>query len=113
MSFLGGFFFIRIHLNLSIRHFLKRNCLFFRWSFGIVLWEIFTLGGTPYPTVPIEQLMDYLTHGQRMMQPNHCPTELYDLMRQCWDLSPEDRPTFVEISYRIEQIFKDNVSEVR
>ncbi|KXJ28420.1 fibroblast growth factor receptor 4 [Exaiptasia diaphana] len=81
------------------------------WSFGIVLWEIFTLGGTPYPTVPIEQLMDFLTQGQRMMQPNHCPTDLYDLMRQCWEYSPEDRPTFVEISYRLEQIFKDNVSE--
>ena len=83
-----------------------------RWSFGIVLWEIFTLGGTPYPTVPIEQLMEFLTQGQRMKQPDCCPVEMYAIMRRCWDPCPEQRPNFAEISQIIRQIFDEYVAEV-
>jgi serine/threonine protein kinase len=46
------------------------------WSFGILMWEIFTLGGNPYPTVPVEKLFDYLKEGNRMTKPMYCDDEL-------------------------------------
>ena len=46
------------------------------WSFGILMWEIFTLGGNPYPTVPVEKLFDYLKEGNRMCKPMYCDDEM-------------------------------------
>jgi len=58
------------------------------------LWEIFTLGGTPYPTVPHERLFEILREGHRMDKPPCCSDAQYALMRQCWQYDPNKRPTF-------------------
>jgi serine/threonine protein kinase len=46
------------------------------WSFGVLMWEIFTLGGNPYPSVPVEKLFDYLKEGNRMSKPMYCDDEM-------------------------------------
>lgn len=46
------------------------------WSFGIVLWEIVTLGGNPYSTIPARDLMGFLKVGYRMECPKNCSEEL-------------------------------------
>ena len=46
------------------------------WSFGILLWEMMTLGGTPYPSVPVEKMFDYLRAGKRIDPPQCCSLEM-------------------------------------
>lgn len=64
------------------------------WSFGVVLWEIFTLGGMPYSTIPHEDLYGKLMSGYRMERPPLAPESLYDTMKRCWNHFPDDRPEF-------------------
>ncbi|KAM9734742.1 LOW QUALITY PROTEIN: fibroblast growth factor receptor 1b, partial [Menidia menidia] len=72
------------------------------WSFGVLLWEIFTLGGSPYPGVPVEELFKLLREGHRMERPSGCPPELYVLMRSCWHGAPTRRPTFHQLQEELE-----------
>ncbi|XP_023237493.1 fibroblast growth factor receptor 3-like [Centruroides sculpturatus] len=74
------------------------------WSYGVLLWEIMTLGGTPYPSVPVENLFKLLKEGHRMYKPAHCSLEIYLIMRQCWDSSPQKRPTFTELVEDLDRI---------
>ncbi|XP_036606684.1 fibroblast growth factor receptor 4 [Trichosurus vulpecula] len=74
------------------------------WSFGILLWEIFTLGGSPYPGIPVEELFSLLREGHRMDRPSHCPPELYMLMRECWHAIPSQRPTFKQLVEALNKI---------
>ncbi|XP_026133698.1 fibroblast growth factor receptor 2-like isoform X8 [Carassius auratus] len=46
------------------------------WSFGVLMWEIFTLGGSPYPGIPVEELFKLLKEGHRMDRPANCTNEL-------------------------------------
>uniref|UniRef100_A0A672QVD9 non-specific protein-tyrosine kinase n=1 Tax=Sinocyclocheilus grahami TaxID=75366 RepID=A0A672QVD9_SINGR len=67
------------------------------WSFGVLLWETFSRGVTPY-TIPHnmnnQQTRDEVERGYRMPAPNNCPGEIYALMCQCWQYDPRKRPSF-------------------
>uniref|UniRef100_A0A8B9Z611 Fibroblast growth factor receptor n=1 Tax=Buteo japonicus TaxID=224669 RepID=A0A8B9Z611_9AVES len=67
------------------------------WSFGVLLWEIFTLGGSPYPGIPVEELFKLLKEGHRMDKPANCTHDLYMIMRECWHAVPSQRPTFKQL----------------
>ena len=67
------------------------------WSFGIVLWEIFSSGAQPYYTLSNEEVIEYVTNEKVLRCPIECPSEIYDLMVDCWATKPEDRPTAFEI----------------
>ncbi|KAK7137584.1 hypothetical protein R3I94_013287 [Phoxinus phoxinus] len=65
------------------------------WSYGILLWEIFTLGGTPYPDLPMNELFySALKRGYRMAKPSYANEDIYEVMRKCWDEKYEKRPEF-------------------
>ncbi|XP_047987977.1 fibroblast growth factor receptor homolog 1-like isoform X2 [Leguminivora glycinivorella] len=74
------------------------------WSFGVLLWEIMTLGGTPYPTVAGQYMYQHLSAGHRMEKPPCCSLEIYMLMRDCWSFKPDDRPSFAELVEYLDKI---------
>ncbi|XP_078621209.1 uncharacterized protein LOC144887690 [Branchiostoma floridae x Branchiostoma japonicum] len=73
------------------------------WSFGIVLYEISTLGGDPYPDVPPAELKDRLQAGHRMVKPERCPLAMYGVMTQCWSWRPNERPTFRQLELSLDK----------
>ncbi|KAM4541575.1 fibroblast growth factor receptor 3 isoform 1-T1 [Fundulus diaphanus] len=74
------------------------------WSYGVLLWEIFTLGGSPYPGIPVEELFKLLKEGHRMDKPANCTHELYMIMRECWHAVPSQRPTFRQLVEDLDRI---------
>ncbi|XP_021369987.1 proto-oncogene tyrosine-protein kinase receptor Ret-like [Mizuhopecten yessoensis] len=68
------------------------------WSFGIVLWEIVTLGAPPYPGIPPERLYNLLIAGYRMDRPESCTDEMYAVMQKCWKTDPTERPPFFQLT---------------
>ncbi|XP_073089243.1 tyrosine-protein kinase Fer isoform X3 [Manis javanica] len=67
------------------------------WSFGILLWETFSLGVCPYPGMTNQQAREQVERGYRMSAPQHCPEDIFKIMMKCWDYKPENRPKFSEL----------------
>ncbi|XP_005457174.1 tyrosine-protein kinase receptor Tie-1 isoform X2 [Oreochromis niloticus] len=74
------------------------------WSFGVLLWEIVSLGGTPYCGMTCAELYEKLPQGYRMEKPKNCDDEVYELMRQCWRDRPYERPPFSQISLQLNRM---------
>nr|XP_013223553.2 fibroblast growth factor receptor 2 isoform X7 [Columba livia] len=81
------------------------------WSFGVLMWEIFTLGGSPYPGIPVEELFKLLKEGHRMDKPANCTNELYMMMRDCWHAVPSQRPTFKQLVEDLDRILTLTTNE--
>ena len=103
-------------LFLTVQIFSERSDV---WSFGIFLWEVYSFGRTPYPSIvssiaicseiyrnthPLsfslsrtqlsEKVLEFLEDGDVMDCPDGCPEGVYDIMVQCWEMEPSLRPTF-------------------
>ncbi|XP_050310203.1 fibroblast growth factor receptor 1 isoform X2 [Anthonomus grandis grandis] len=79
------------------------------WSFGVVLWEIASLGAFPYNDLSNEDVISYIVRGHRLERPETCTDQLYDLMRDCWHKDPDKRPTFGNIARRLDNVGKTYV----
>ncbi|CAD5212354.1 unnamed protein product [Bursaphelenchus xylophilus] len=73
------------------------------WSYGVLLWEIYSFGRVPYPRIPIQDVVRHIERGYRMEPPEACPTPMNDLMTECWNLSPSERPSFAMIVARLKR----------
>ncbi|KQS39419.1 uncharacterized protein Dere_GG17381, isoform D [Drosophila erecta] len=67
------------------------------WSYGILMWEIFSKGDTPYSGMTNSRARERIDTGYRMPTPKSTPEEMYRLMLQCWAADAESRPHFDEI----------------
>ncbi|XP_071570035.1 vascular endothelial growth factor receptor 1 isoform X1 [Temnothorax nylanderi] len=79
------------------------------WSFGIVLWEFFTLAETPYPGMEAEKQYQKLIEGYRMEQPDYAIRQVYDIMLQCWKAKPTLRPSFTDLVESIGNLLEESV----
>ncbi|XP_025264136.1 proto-oncogene tyrosine-protein kinase ROS-like [Camponotus floridanus] len=63
------------------------------WSFGILMWEITSLGEQPYSAKVNEEVINYVRAGGRLPMTLNCPSTLYQLMLRCWNTA-DARPNF-------------------
>ncbi|KAJ3589879.1 hypothetical protein NHX12_010720 [Muraenolepis orangiensis] len=67
------------------------------WSFGVLLYEIMTHGGVPYPAQNNRQAYEAVVSGYRMPSPPSCPDSIYSIMMECWQAEALQRPDFKEL----------------
>ncbi|XP_070535873.1 tyrosine-protein kinase Fer-like isoform X1 [Ptychodera flava] len=76
------------------------------WSYGILMWEIFSRGNIPYPGMGNQVAREKIENGYRMTAPEGTPPEVYDIMKKCWQYHPADRITFDEIHKILKKLCK-------
>ncbi|XP_068090709.1 angiopoietin-1 receptor isoform X2 [Hyperolius riggenbachi] len=82
------------------------------WSFGVLLWEIVSLGGTPYCGMTCAELYEKLPQGYRLEKPLNCDDEVHDLMRQCWREKTYERPSFAKILLSLTRMLEERKTYV-
>lgn len=83
------------------------------WSFGILLWELFSLAQTPYPSINCQEvLIDKLVGGYRMSCPEYGTKKIYQIMLQCWADKPKNRPSFSSLAEQLGLMLEDSVRDV-
>ncbi|XP_042225356.1 vascular endothelial growth factor receptor 1-like isoform X2 [Homarus americanus] len=69
------------------------------WAYAVTLWELFSLGSTPYPGIEVNKdFLKLLEDGFRMDRPKYANQEIYDLLLNCWASEPRNRPGFQKIA---------------
>nr|XP_005991737.1 PREDICTED: high affinity nerve growth factor receptor [Latimeria chalumnae] len=76
------------------------------WSFGVVLWEIFTYGKQPWYQLSNTEAIECITQGRELERPRTCPKEVYDIMQGCWQREPQQRLNIKEIHNRLHALEK-------
>ncbi len=101
------------------------------WSFGILLWEIYSYGRVPYPRVvssvptphtthppthtyththththtqTVEDVAQHVERGYRMDAPDGCPEAIYTMMKEAWASDPSKRHNFARVNKQLETI---------
>ncbi|XP_013878896.1 high affinity nerve growth factor receptor isoform X2 [Austrofundulus limnaeus] len=77
------------------------------WSFGVVLWEIFTYGKQPWYQLSNSEAIECITQGRELERPRTCPKEVYQLMQGCWQREPQQRMVIKDIHSRLLELVKN------
>lgn len=76
------------------------------WSFGVLMWEIFSDGSFPYSDVASDEEVAKRVRENtlRLEQPQSCPENVWALVESCWTEDRSQRPSFIQIKIRLQQL---------
>lgn len=75
------------------------------WSYGVVLWEIYSLGKQPFYGHNNDGASKLILQGIMLIAPDDCPAFVFDLMRACWRTDPKNRIKFKDICEKLQSVF--------
>ncbi|XP_062846719.1 tyrosine-protein kinase BTK-like [Trichomycterus rosablanca] len=78
------------------------------WAFGVLMWEIYTLGRMPYERLNNSDIVDKVPAGYRLYRPQMASDRIYSIMTMCWHEKPDERPTFQDLVMIIQDLL-DNM----
>ncbi|XP_061783716.2 tyrosine-protein kinase ITK/TSK isoform X1 [Nerophis lumbriciformis] len=74
------------------------------WSFGVLMWEVYTEGRIPYENRTNAEVVESLNAGMRLLKPKLAPESVYMLMEWCWKEKPVDRPSFALLLHELSSL---------
>ncbi|KAK4880326.1 hypothetical protein RN001_008472, partial [Aquatica leii] len=77
------------------------------WSYGVVLWEVYSYGKQPYYGHSNEEVVKLILQGIMLIPPEDCPALICDLMKTCWKTEPRDRIKFTEIYDKLDKVYQN------
>jgi serine/threonine protein kinase len=78
------------------------------WSFGILMWEVYSEGILPYEERPDEEVLHSVADDLRLTKPEGCPGKIYKMMEKCWADEKEYRITFGQLCEDISEIPRES-----
>uniref|UniRef100_A0A8C9WKZ8 Tyrosine-protein kinase n=1 Tax=Scleropages formosus TaxID=113540 RepID=A0A8C9WKZ8_SCLFO len=74
------------------------------WAFGVLMWEVYTLGRMPYERLSNTEIVDKVSAGFRLYRPQLANERIYSIMTNSWHDKPEERPTFQDLVLTIQDL---------
>lgn len=74
------------------------------WAYGVLMWEVYTLGRLPYERLNNAEIVDQVSRGLRLYRPQLANERVYSIMSSCWLDKAEERPTFQELSSNVQDL---------
>ncbi|XP_034532954.1 tyrosine-protein kinase TXK isoform X1 [Notolabrus celidotus] len=88
----------------EVLHFSKYSSKSDVWSFGVVMWEIYSEGRTPFENRSNSEVVSDITRGVRLYRPHRASQPLYSVMYLCWHEKAQGRPSFSELLEEIRKL---------
>ncbi|CEF60941.1 Tyrosine-protein kinase receptor torso [Strongyloides ratti] len=77
------------------------------WAYGVLLFEIFSLGSIPYETLSLVEILPFLANGSRLPRPLLVTDSVWEIIEKCWLEDPKDRPNFNEIRTNLTKLLEE------
>lgn len=74
------------------------------WSYGVLVWEVFSEGKTPFEHLSNSDAVEEISNGLRLFKPKLSSEKVYQFMNSCWQENPELRPSFCQLMKEITDI---------
>ncbi|XP_034030434.1 tyrosine-protein kinase STYK1-like isoform X2 [Thalassophryne amazonica] len=71
------------------------------WSFGILLYEMATLGEAPFAEIPVNELLQFHQRGKSLKKPPNCSSTLFSIIKSCSQWKEQDRPSLSEVNHKL------------
>uniref|UniRef100_H2LBZ6 TXK tyrosine kinase n=2 Tax=Oryzias latipes TaxID=8090 RepID=H2LBZ6_ORYLA len=88
----------------EVLHYSKYSSKSDVWSYGVVMWEIFSEGRTPFENRSNMEVVTDITRGIRLYRPHRASKQLYTIMYRCWHETAQGRPSFSDLLEDIKKL---------